>query len=177
VGEVWDTGEGVARGTGGGYAAWIASARARGAPVKLARDLCGVHAIGGATVEVLAPCPGPRADEGANDNSFVLRITWKNRSILLTGDLERAGERALLAAHPKKLRADVLKVGHHGSRTSTSPELLAAVRPTHAVISCGVRNRFGHPHEVTLRALAGVAIHRTDREGTVTLRTDGGAWR
>jgi competence protein ComEC len=71
------------------------------------------------------------------------------------------------------LRADVLKVGHHGSRTSSTPELVAAVRPELAVISCGVRNRFGHPHPETLAALGRARILRTDRDGAITIETDG----
>ena len=73
----------------------------------------------------------------------------------------------LLADQPTRLRADLLKVGHHGSRTSTGARFVATVRPGAAVISCGVRNRFGHPHDVTLQTLAatGVMVARTDRPG------------
>jgi competence protein ComEC len=70
---------------------------------------------------------------------------------------------------------DVLKVGHHGSRTSSSPAFLAAVHPSLAVISSGVRNRFGHPHPRTLAALAaaGIPVLRTDRVGAIVWETDG----
>jgi competence protein ComEC len=127
-------------------------------------------------VEVLAPCPELHPDRGANDNSFVLRITHGARSVLLVGDAEHEAEEALLARYGAgALRADLLKVGHHGSRTSTRPEFLAAVSPTLATISCGVRNRFGHPHPEALSTLAarGVAVVRTDRGGGLTWETDG----
>jgi competence protein ComEC len=92
------------------------------------------------------------------------------------GDAEREEEHELVERLGKGgLVADVLKVGHHGSRTSSSPELLDAVRPKLAVISCGVRNRFGHPHAATLDVLArsGVRLFRTDRDGSVVVTTDG----
>jgi len=171
VGEVWDTGQGAREGLGGAYAAFLARA-----PIVLPATTCGARTLGGARVEVLAPCPGPRDDRGANDNSLVIRIGLGSRSILFTGDAERDAERELLAA-PERLAADVLKVGHHGSRTSSSPDLLAAVRPSVAVVSTGARNRFGHPHPATLAALAarGVRVLRTDVVGSVVVETDG-AW-
>jgi competence protein ComEC len=81
----------------------------------------------------------------------------------------------LLRRARDRLRADVLKVGHHGSRTSSSPAFVAAVGPSEAVISAGCRNRFGHPHPSTLATLsaAGARIWRTDRDGAVVVTTDG----
>lgn len=128
-----------------------------------------------ARVEVLAPCPTFCTDRGPNDNSFVLRITYGSRALLLVGDSEREEEDILLATASDRLRADVLKVGHHGSRTSSSPALLAAVAPRHAIVSVGRRNRFGHPHPLTLAALAAVGARawRTDQDGEVVVTTDG----
>src|SRR5205814_709517 len=81
---------------------------------------------------------------------------------------------ALLAHCPSLLHADLLKVGHHGSATSSSPAFVEAVGPKDSVISCGVRNRFGHPHPNTLRTLFGVThLRRTDRDGSVRWETDG----
>ena len=72
------------------------------------------------------------------------------------------------------MRADFLKVGHHGSATSSSPEFIRAVAPIDAAISCGVRNRFGHPRAITLQTLSACTrVHRTDREGSVRWETDG----
>ncbi|HVJ88986.1 MAG TPA: DNA internalization-related competence protein ComEC/Rec2 [Labilithrix sp.] len=174
---LWDTGQGEAEGTGGGYARLLADMRARGVPVLRPSELCGTRAVGGAIVEVLAPCPGLVADRGANDNSFVVRIRFGERAILLMGDAEHEEESELVVRHASSggLRADVLKVGHHGSRTSSSSAFLQAVGPRFAVISCGVRNRFGHPHEPTLVALerTGANVLRTDRHGSVVVTTDG----
>jgi competence protein ComEC len=175
VGELWDTGQGEDQGAGASYASLLARARARGVPIRRPRDLCGPpRVLGGVTIEVLAPCPGYDPDAGANDSSLVLRLTYGRRSALLVGDAERGEERALMD-HARSLRADFLKVGHHGSRTSTSPPFLAAVRPSFAAISAGVRNRFGHPSAVTLATLAeaGVEVGRTDRGGAIVWETDG----
>lgn len=176
VGEFWDTGQGESEGMGGGYADILATMRAGGIPIRRPRDLCGVHTMGGAVVEVLAPCGplGPDPDRGANDNSFVFRIRYGERAVLFVGDAEHEEERDLVA-RGADLHADVLKVGHHGSRTSSSPAFLGAVQPSYAVISCGVRNRFGHPHPNTLASLATAKIpfFRIDRDGAVVITTDG----
>jgi competence protein ComEC len=94
---------------------------------------------------------------------------------LLVGDAERAEEDWLLAQHRDELRADVLKVGHHGSSTSSSDAFLAAVHPDVAIISVGAGNKYGHPSADVLRALAriGAEVLRTDEAGTVIVRTDG----
>ncbi len=178
VGELWDSGQGEREGAGPDYAALLALARERGIPVRRPAELCGRprHA-GGATIELLAPCPGYVPGRGANDNSLVLHVRFGARALLLTGDAERAEESDLVARYGGALRADLLKAGHHGSRTSTSDALLAAVRPTWATISSGVRNRFGHPHAPVLERLArhGVAALRLDRGGGATFTTDGQA--
>ncbi len=180
VDELWDTGQGEEQGAGPAYAGLLASARARGVAIRRPESLCGPpREIGGALVEVLAPCPGVEPDRGANDNSFVIKITYGSRAALLVGDAEHEAEETLLHRDSRAIRADFLKVGHHGSRTSTSPPFLAAVAPTFASISSGVRNRFGHPHPralATLRA-QGVPVGRTDRGGQIVWETDGEAVR
>jgi competence protein ComEC len=175
LGALWETGEGEQEGVGGGYAALLGLARSRGVPVARPDALCGSHVLGGARVEVLAPCPAYSPDRRANDNSIVLRISYGARALLLVGDAEREEEGELLERAPELLRADVLKVGHHGSRTSSSREFLAAVAPREAVVSAGCRNRFGHPHPATLAALAaqGARVWRTDQRGAVVVTTDG----
>lgn len=178
-GAFWDSGQGRAEGVGGAYGALVAEMQRRGAPVLGPAELCGARRIGGATIEVVAPCPGFVADRGANDNSFVLRIRFGDRAVLMMGDAEREEEHELVArlGPAGALRADVIKVGHHGSRTSSTPALLEAVKPAVAVISCGVRNRFGHPHAATEAALeaVGARVLRTDRDGSVVVTTDGRA--
>jgi competence protein ComEC len=175
VGALWDTGEGEAEQVGGAYASLLDWARAQGVAVVRPPAFCGAWSIGGARVEVLAPCPNYSPDVGPNDNSIVVRVTYGERAVLFVGDAERSEEQALLATARDRLRADVLKVGHHGSRTSSSLEFLAAVRPADAVISAGRRNRFGHPSPPTLSALSalGVRTWRTDRDGAVVVTIDG----
>ncbi len=102
-----------------------------------------------------------------NNASIVLRVVAGRRTVLLTGDIEREAEASLAAAF--NLRADILKVAHHGSRTSSTELLLAAVQPRLALISCGRGNLFGHPHAAVLAALAvhHVRTLRTDLQGTI----------
>lgn len=176
VGELWDTGQGEDHGAGPVYASLLSGLHARGVPVRRPAELCGApRRLSGATIEVLSPCPAFHPDATANDNSFVMRVSYGRRSALLVGDAEHEAEAELLAHRARELRADLLKVGHHGSRTSTGPAFLDAVAPSLAAISCGVRNRFGHPHPRTLGVLAShrVPVARTDRGGQIIWETDG----
>lgn len=175
VGELWDSGQGETEGAGPEYAALLADARDRGVRVARPRQLCGRRPFGGAVLDVLGPCPGFTEGRDANDNSVVLRLGFGRRALLLTGDAELEQEQELIRSHGPRLTADLLKVGHHGSRTSTSREFLHWVRPEAATLSCGMRNRFGHPHQQTLDtlALAGVATLRIDLHGSVSWTTDG----
>jgi competence protein ComEC len=128
----------------------------------------------GVRFEVLYPAAGS-ATRRRNDESCVLRVAAAGGAMLLGGDIERGAELEL--ARAGGARAEVLLVPHHGSRTSSSAALLDAVRPRHAVVAAGYRNRFGHPHpEVLARyAAAGLAPLRTDRHGAVTVRLGAGA--
>ncbi|HHQ0814090.1 TPA: DNA internalization-related competence protein ComEC/Rec2, partial [Listeria innocua] len=104
--------------------------------------------------------------EGGNDDSIVLKAILDNKTWIFTGDLEASGEKALL---DKSIKADILKVGHHGSKTSTSKAFVNQVKPTYAIISCGLKNRFGHPHKETIDTLveAEAMIFRTDLQGEI----------
>jgi competence protein ComEC len=134
----------------------------------------GPYGLSGAILEILAPTDDYVAEKVGNNDSLVLRITYGSRSFLLTGDMERSIESKLLASGAN-LHADVLKVGHHGSRTSTSERFLEAVSPSVALISAGYENSFGHPHPDVLGRLSArhAAVLRTDLDGLVTARTDG----
>ncbi|MGI6648871.1 MAG: MBL fold metallo-hydrolase [Bacillota bacterium] len=124
---------------------------------------------------ILAPCG--TAYESLNDWSVVTRIQYGATSFLFTGDAEAQSEREMLTSSwvTPLLKSDVLKVGHHGSRSSTTLPFLNAVRPKHAVISVGVDNDYGHPHSETLTGLnrAGIEVYRTDQEGTLIFASDG----
>jgi len=132
-------------------------------------------AFGRAAIDVLAPLsdyiPG---DIPKNNDSLVLRIRSGARSFLLTGDAERPIERRMIEENEIQ-PTDVLKVAHHGSRTSSTEDFLSAAHPAFAIISVGVDNSYGHPNRDVLERLGGhhAEILRTDRRGLVTVRTDG----
>jgi competence protein ComEC len=117
-----------------------------------------------------------------NDSSIALLAALGEQRILIPGDLEIAGEAALLTAAEalagESLRSDVLLLGHHGSRTSSSAAFLDAVQPRIAIASAGLQNSFGHPHAETIAALRerGIPLLRTDRDGTILIETDGSRW-
>jgi competence protein ComEC len=112
----------------------------------------------------------------ANAASVVLVAEYRGVRVLLTGDAEREVEARLVARHPELLAADVLKVGHHGSSTSTTERFLAAVAPRVALVSVGTGNRYGHPSPDVMRALQqqGTEVLRTDDVGTIVVSIDGG---
>ena len=114
----------------------------------------------------------PAKDYGDhNNNSIVMKATVDGASVMFTGDAETPVESDILEAYPGKLSADVLKVGHHGSNTSSSKKFLKAVSPDIAVISVGEGNSYGHPKETILKRLddLGIPVYRTDKEGSVVL--------
>jgi competence protein ComEC len=171
VREVW---EGVAPRHDRAYDDLAAATSKAGVPRRaVSRGMAAVW--DGVAVEVLGPPPPIRPPwRTRNDDSVVLALRYGEIVVLLTGDVEAAGEAALDAP-----RAFAVKVAHHGSRSSTTPAFLAAAAPRVAVVSVGNQSRFGHPHpEVVARyQRAGVSLFRTDRDGAVTLSTDGkSAW-
>jgi len=130
---------------------------------------------GGATVQVLAPPPDYEAgDTVHNNDSLVLRLSHGRHSFLLTGDIERQVEWELVASGAVE-KTDVLKVAHHGSRTSSTPAFLDAVQPLYGIISAGYENSFNMPNPQVLERLAErrVNVLRTDLWGLISLRTDG----
>ena len=127
---------------------------------------------GNLKVEVVAPNSDTYSN--LNDYSIVAKITYGNTSFLLTGDAESTSEREMLSKG-FNLKSDVLKIGHHGSHSSTTQEFLSAVSPKYGVIMVGSGNRYGHPHDVILDRLAnaGVEVYRTDLDGTIVATSDG----
>ncbi len=128
------------------------------------------YALGGAEVKIL----GINGGDDTNDTSIVLMITYGQTKFLFTGDAEREAERVILDSGVD-LSATVLKVGHHGSDTSTTYPFLREVMPEYAVISVGTGNSYGHPTEDTLSRLrdAGVTVYRTDLQGDINCTSDG----
>jgi competence protein ComEC len=128
----------------------------------------------GARIAILSPPPGFAPAKSGNNDSLAFSIHFGSRSFLLTGDMEKPMEGRLLS-ESADLHADVLKVGHHGSKTSTIQPFLDAVSPSIALISDGFENSFGHPHKDVLARLQNrhTAVLRTDLDGLITVRTDG----
>lgn len=127
--------------------------------------------LGNAIVTFLSPA---HAYEETNNLSLVVRISYGDNNFLFTGDAEWQAEDDLVASG-FDLTSDVLKIGHHGSATSTTPYFLAAVYPSYAVISVAAENGYGHPVEDTMNMLKyyGVSVYRTDMEGDIYCHSDG----
>jgi len=164
----------------------LAVAEHSGVPWLLARPGTRIQ-VDGAEVLVLGPDPAAESREegrtlNGNQTSLVVRVDLAGFRYVNPGDATAVEETAILQSWPRdSLRADLLKVGHHGSRTSTSADWLTAVRPRVAVISAGNGNRYGHPHSEVVDRLdaAGTpVVWRTDRRGSlcIEIRPDG-AWR
>lgn len=137
-----------------------------------ADDAISFHA---SQIEFLNPAQTARpAKTAANNDSLAFRLQFKERRFLLTGDIERRVESEILAKG-ERLKSDLLKVAHHGSRSSTLPEFLDQVKPLWAVISVAEHSPFGHPHAEVLQRLRerNIPVFRTDRHGAVTVTTDG----
>jgi len=130
--------------------------------------------VGPLLIDILHPGSGDSLRD-LNDGSISLRITYRTFRLVTTGDAERTAEAQMVARWPDRLDADVLRLGHHGSSTSTTPAFLDAVSPDVAIFSAGAGNTYGHPHaEVVARVDArGIALFGTADDGTVTIVTDG----
>ena len=114
-----------------------------------------------------------------NNESVVGRLTFGNFAMLFTGDAEGPVEKDMVASYGKKLKCQVRKAGHHGSKTSSTAEFLKLVQPESVVMSLGVNNQYGHPHEALLNRLQkqGIKnIYRTDANGTITIVSDGSSY-
>ena len=141
----------------------------------LARRGMRLHLGGGAVIDILFP-DRDVFDWSSNDGSIVAKLTYRETSIMLTGDATAKTEKIIIAGKSSQgLDSDILKVGHHGSRTSSSSEFIKSVSPEYALISLGRDNKYGHPHMETLDTLEkiGAKIFRTDLLGTIIMRSDG----
>jgi competence protein ComEC len=156
-----------------GYAKFAATMHDHEVPIVVlgASDLL---RFGGVTIEVLWPPLSERDDATSrNNDSLVLLIRFGERALLMTGDIEAGTEARLIQRGP--LRTDVVKVAHHGSRTSSTEAFIAAVQAKWAIISVGQTSIFEHPHPVVVERwkAAGAAVMTTGRSGTITVVTDG----
>jgi competence protein ComEC len=156
--------------------------RERGAAMIVA-EAGRVIRLGAATLEILYPAASdasaPLPEGDINNASVVIVLRYGRFESLLTGDAEAPVERLLLERHQLE-PVDVLKVGHHGSDSSTTPALVSATLPAVAIVSAGLDNEYGHPHRATLDTLAtvpGLQLFRTDQDGSVEVVTDGASFR
>lgn len=174
VGEFWESGVSV---ESEDYRTLRRTLTAKGVTLRYVDAAAPAAAIGGARIEFLSPGFPTHAARGghadANDDSLSFRLVYRRGSVLFTGDMGAEAEQCLIRS-PQGLKADVLKVAHHGSRYSTAQPFLDAVSPEIAVISAGFGNSFHLPAEETLSKLRnkGVRICRTDLDGTVQLAYD-----
>ena len=132
--------------------------------------------VGELEMKILGPVG--EYDSGDNNNpSVVIMARWGNTKVLLTGDAEKEAEARLVARYAEELDCDVLKVGHHGSHSSSQNSFIRYVKPEYAIISCGEGNDYGHPHDETISTLNyhKAEIHRTDLEGSIVVSTNGEA--
>ncbi len=144
-------------------------------PDILARKGVKIDLGAGAVIDILFP-DRDVSNWTTNDGSIVARLSYGKNSVMLTGDATKKTEGIVLSENPpQSLKSDILKVGHHGSKTSSSPEFVQAVSPTYAIISDGKNNKYGHPHQETLNTLTkfGTKILRTDLLGTIIFKSDG----
>jgi competence protein ComEC len=158
------------------YRAMLALLKETQTPVLIADPAQDIDLGGGLLLDILWPPPiyaGVDRDD-ANNTSIIIRVIFGEDSMLLTGDMEEPEEEEVLASG-EDIRSDILKVGHHGSKTSSSTGFLLAVDPDLAVITAGRDNRFGHPHRVTLDRLQhfDISVRVTAWEGAIELVMDG----
>ena len=127
----------------------------------------------GAKIDVYSPMY--ESYEEFNDYSPIMKLTFGETELIFTGDAEAHAETEVVAKYPDNLKADVLKFGHHGSSTSSTNEFLKSVSPEYGIISCGVDNKYGHPHRETLDKISkyNIKSYRTDTQGQITLTSDG----
>src|SRR3989344_281092 len=144
-------------------------------PNILARKGMRLNIGGGAFIEILFPDRDVSLWD-TNDGSIIAKLSYGKISVMLTGDSTMLTEKIILKENSiGKLASTVLKVGHHGSRTSTSADFVKTVAPAYALISDGKNNKYGHPHQDTLDTLSkfGAKIFRTDLLGTIIMKSDG----
>ena len=172
VREIWLNGD---TSTSKIYEQFMAAVNSEGADVYNAKE-GGLISLDNFNLAILNPSSNLFSD--TNNNSIVLRLKYGDATFLFAGDAEREAEDSLLATG-NKLEAEILKAGHHCSKTSSSEAFLNAVKPKEAICMVGKNNRYGHPHQETLASLKeiGANVYRTDINGTVIVSTDGKGYK
>ena len=151
------------------YKNLLTAIKKKGNKINTAKAGVSIYSGSGINIQILAP--NSTSYEDLNNYSVVIKLTYGKKSFLFMGDAEMLSEDEITA----DVSADILKVGHHGSSTSTSEDFINRVNPEYAVISCGKDNSYGHPHKETMATLKkyDVEVLRTDTMGTIIATTDG----
>ena len=181
INQIYDNGVEVNNGM---YRNYLKNISAKGIPYKVLRNGDKITLGDDLIFDILAPTEPLFTKENTrkstsngitNNNSIVCKLTYHDFTMLFTGDAQKEAEKQLLSNHRGALKADILKVGHHGSKTSTSPAFVQAVSPQAATISCGAGNEYKFPHKPTLDTLQkhSVTVYRTDNDGTISIVSDG----
>lgn len=169
------------------YKEFLKTAELRGIPVMIGQKGDAVHFSEDLELDILSPKEDTlkvfgkgsesfgKAGNDVNDSSVVGKLVFKNFSIVLTGDATSKTEKKLIGDYGQNLQAEILKIGHHGSKYSTSENFLKYVRPKAAIIEVGARNRYGHPAPAALERLnrLNIATFRTDEKGDIKILSDG----
>lgn len=178
VSEIWISGHDMHL---PGCAEFMDAAAKSGASIRMVSTMDGMHQIGGAMLTILHPAPdfrpaGRRPYQRENSRSLVIRADIAGKCFLFTGDIEADAETAILNSWAD-ISCSVLKVPHHGSRSSSTPAFIAGTSPEIVVISAGARNWYGHPHPDVVAGWegAGSRVYRTDRDGAVSIRISNGS--
>lgn len=174
VKQIYDSGQ-VA--TSNMYKQYLLTVQKKKIPFALLEAGGQVDVGGGMTLKVFAPEKPliTGSDSDINNNSIVLKLIYGNFSMLLTGDAEKESEAKMGKRFPNDLKSTILKSGHHGSSSSSSPAFLKAVAPDAVIISVGANNEYHHPHPSVMKRYnqQKLTIYRTDTDGTVTVTSDG----
>ena len=175
VGHIYDSGK---TGTTALYRQYLSAVNKKNVPFTIAIPGSEIIIVNDIKLKIFAPDKSLLADEEINNSSIVAKLIYNNFSMLLTGDAEKESEALMLRTYAGELKSNILKAGHHGSNTSSTPEFLKAVGPEAAIISLGANNDYHHPHPSTLKKYeqAKLKVYRTDLDGTITITSDGNTY-
>jgi competence protein ComEC len=178
IGEIWDSGQVATSRT---FTNYLRQARSRKVAFTKVKPGDSYQLAGGARLDVLWP-PTPflrGTDSDLNNNSIVLRLSFGKFAMLLTGDIQKEAEAALVKGEREKIRANVLKAPHHSSNTSSTSSFLRAVAAKDVIVSCGEGNEYGFPKPKVLKRYRdnGMEVYVTATDGTVTVTTDGESYK
>jgi competence protein ComEC len=176
ISEIWDNGQGIEEESSPQYHNLLSIAKKKKVPIKRGKKLCKEFSIDGVQIKVFHPCNDELSyfpEFSFNNNSIVVFMKFNDIGILLPGDLSKDAEDLLLKKHHLP-RSHILKIGHHGSKSSSSLDFLKAIKPLHAIASCARDNQYGFPHKTVLRNLKNqnIKLWRTDFHGTIRFIVD-----